>query len=282
MSQLIHPIELVILDLDGTIINPLRDVAISENVAAAIFGVQQMGTKLTIGTGRTLDLMCSYAQRLNISLPVVTTQGAVVADPISREIYAEALMPMDAAKQVADWVDNTGRTTVLYFTQDNGRVSVSQNQMDGDEDFYNHVFGLDRVHHPVFTELFYEETALPPVKFITINDIANEDDIAPHLAQKFPELTITRTHPLLVEGTAKGINKGAGLLTLCDILQIDPKNVMAIGDNDNDIPMLEVAGFAVAMGNGSVGTKAVADWIAPTIEEDGAAVALRRWVLGQE
>ena len=55
--------------------------------------------------------------------------------------------------------------------------------------------------------------------------------------------------------------------------------VLAIGDSDNDIPMLRAAGFGIAMGNAAPHVKAVARWVAPAIEEDGAAVALQRWIL---
>jgi hydroxymethylpyrimidine pyrophosphatase-like HAD family hydrolase len=64
------------------------------------------------------------------------------------------------------------------------------------------------------------------------------------------------------------------------MLGVDPQRVLAIGDNDNDIPLLEAVGFGVAMGESSPGLRAVADWIAPPIEGDGAAVALEQWVLG--
>jgi hypothetical protein len=63
------------------------------------------------------------------------------------------------------------------------------------------------------------------------------------------------------------------------MLGVAPERVMAVGDSENDIPMLRAAGFAVAMGNATPALKAVADWIAPSLDEEGAAVALRRWVL---
>jgi hydroxymethylpyrimidine pyrophosphatase-like HAD family hydrolase len=97
-----------------------------------------------------------------------------------------------------------------------------------------------------------------------------------------PGLSIMRTHVWLVEATAAGVDKGSGLRKLCEIMDIDPQRVLAIGDSENDIPMLRAAGFGVAMGNATESLKAIADWIAPPIEEDGAAVALRRWVLGED
>ena len=96
-----------------------------------------------------------------------------------------------------------------------------------------------------------------------------------------PPLTVTRTHVWLVEATAPGIDKGSGLRRLCQILDIDPQRVLAIGDSDNDIPMLQAAGFAVAMDNATEGVKAVAHWVAPSVDEDGVALALQKWVLGK-
>jgi hypothetical protein len=56
---------------------------------------------------------------------------------------------------------------------------------------------------------------------------------------------------------------------------------MAIGDQHNDRTMLGWAGFSVAMGNARPEIQALADWVAPTVQDDGAAVAIERWVLGQ-
>jgi hydroxymethylpyrimidine pyrophosphatase-like HAD family hydrolase len=122
--------------------------------------------------------------------------------------------------------------------------------------------------------------AHPPVKFILDNDPRSQRDLTPLLQERFGRsLYITRTHPRLVEGTAPGVNKGQGVLDLCRLQGIDPQRVLAIGDNDNDIPMLEVVGYGVAMGKATPGARAVARWIAPSIEEDGAAVALRQLIL---
>ena len=116
----------------------------------------------------------------------------------------------------------------------------------------------------------------------TIGWTRAKPDFAAEYQRRFtPELSITRTHDWLVEATAPGVDKGSALLRLCALLGIDPARVLAIGDSDNDIPMLAAAGFGVAMGNASLGVKAVADWVAPTIDEDGAAVALERLILRQ-
>jgi hydroxymethylpyrimidine pyrophosphatase-like HAD family hydrolase len=64
-----------------------------------------------------------------------------------------------------------------------------------------------------------------------------------------------------------------------EIMALRPENVMAIGDDVGDIEMLEYAGIGVAMGNAPAVVKACADWVTTTIEKDGVARALERWIL---
>lgn len=280
MNQAKRPFDLVILDLDGTIIDPYRHADISPKVRRVIDDVQAAGVPVTIGTGRTLDYVRAHVDHLGIITPMVTTQGAVIGDPVTGQVLHETDMPLDAARDAAAWLDEVQPISVFYFGDSDGHTKIIQNRTGPDSDFYDHVFGLPRTMAASFGDLLAPAGAHPPVKFIAINNPEEEVDIAPDLKERFRgRLSITRTHAWLVEGTALGIDKGEGLRTLCRLLGVDPQRVLAVGDNDNDIPMLQAAGFGVAMGNANAGLKAVADWIAPSIEDDGAAFALEKWVL---
>ena len=275
-----RPFDLVVLDLDGTILDLYHHKEISPVVKAVIDDVQAAGIPVTIGTGRTLDYVRAHTGPLGITTPVVTTQGAVIGDPVTGEVLHETDMPLSVAREVAAWIDDRQPISVFYFGDEHGHTRIVQNRTGPEPDFYDHVFGLPRIMAPTFAESLADDETHPPIKFIAINDPERETDIAPGLKERFAgRLSITRTHPWLVEGTALGIDKGQGLLTLCELLGVAPQRVLAMGDNDNDIPMLQAAGFGIAMGNASEGMKTIADWIAPSIEEDGAAVALERWVL---
>jgi Cof subfamily protein (haloacid dehalogenase superfamily) len=281
MAHQSRPFDLVILDLDGTILDLFRHTAITPRVQATIARVQAAGIPVTIGTGRTLDYVRGYIGPLNITTPVITTQGAVIGDPLTGHVLAEQDIPLAEAREIAAWIDAMDPVSVFYFLDDLGRTHIVQNRHGPEPDLYDHVFGTPRTLAGSLTELLIDDSAHPPIKFIMVNDARVESDYAPLLKEHFAgRLTITRTHPQLVEGTASGIDKGQGVRTLCAMLGVDPQRVLAIGDNDNDIPLLEAVGFGVAMGESSPGLRAVADWIAPPIEGDGAAVALEQWVLG--
>jgi hypothetical protein len=92
-------------------------------------------------------------------------------------------------------------------------------------------------------------------------------------------LTIVVSHPYLVEGLPAGMDKGHGLAWLANHLHVSQSEILAIGDSDADVPMIEWAGVGVAMGNGTPAAKAAADWVAPTLAEDGAAAAIQRFCL---
>jgi hypothetical protein len=276
-----RPFDLVVLDLDGTILDLYHHRPISAPVQAAIAAVQAAGIPVTIATGRTLDYVRAHVAHLGITTPVVTTQGAIIGDPITGHILYEADIPLDLARRAVAWLDDHGYVTALYFSDDAGRIAIYQNRQGPEPDFYEHVFGSPRTLHPRFADLLDGNSARPPLKFIIVEDEATAGvDLVSELRAAFsPGLNITRTHPRLVEGTAQGIDKGVGVVRLCAILGVDPQRTLAIGDSDNDIPILRAVGYAVAMGNASPGVLEAAHWVAPSVEEDGAAVALRRLIL---
>lgn len=276
-----RPFDLVALDLDGTILDLYHHRPISRVVAETIAAVQAAGIPVTIATGRTLDYVREHIAQLGITTPVVTTQGAVIGDPVSGRIIQQTTIPLEIARQAAAWVDAQDYITTFYFLNDDGRIRILQNRSGDEVSFYDHVFGHPRSYQPQFSPLLVADDARPPLKFIVIQPADVTDDRLVHeLRDRFsPDLTITRTHPRLIEGTAQGIDKGQGVLHLCELLGVDPQRVLAMGDSDNDIPMLEAVGYAVAMGNSSPGVVAVADYEAPAVEDDGAAVALQRLVL---
>jgi hypothetical protein len=94
------------------------------------------------------------------------------------------------------------------------------------------------------------------------------------------ELYLTKSVATFFEATNPAANKGAAVRYLAEeILGLGAQNVMAIGDNFNDVEMLEYAGLGIAMGNAPVAVQAIAQWVAPSVEHDGAAAAIEAFVL---
>jgi hypothetical protein len=119
-----------------------------------------------------------------------------------------------------------------------------------------------------------------PVKFLFIAEPIQADRIEAAMRRRFEgQMEIVRSHANFVEGNPLGVSKGDALCRLAHHLGIPQERVMAIGDQGNDVAMIAWAGVGVAMGNASPAATAVADWIAPPLSEDGAAVAIEHFIL---
>ena len=119
-----------------------------------------------------------------------------------------------------------------------------------------------------------------PIKFLVFAEPHETEDLLTELRQRFAgQMELTRSHARIVEGNPIGVSKGDALCRLAAHLSVPQTEVMAIGDQDNDAPMVAWAGVGVAMGNASPATKAAADWVAPPVTEDGAASAIERFIL---
>ena len=242
--------ELVVLDMDGTIYGRKFAGGISPRVRRAIASVQQAGTPVTIATGRIFDFVRAVAPDLGITLPVITAQGAVIGDPVTGEMLYEALIPLEAACLAAKWADSEDRTTIFYLNESGGRTRLVQNcyntangagGLEGwDDATYDHWFGSPREIHASLLDVL-RGSGVRPLKFITVNDYTQEPDLTAVLQSRFGSgVHVSRSHQLLVEGTAPTANKGHALRMLAQRLGIDRARILAIGDNENDIPMLRV------------------------------------------
>jgi Cof subfamily protein (haloacid dehalogenase superfamily) len=91
-----------------------------------------------------------------------------------------------------------------------------------------------------------------------------------------PELTVVQTAAFYLEVIPAVINKGQGIRDICGVLGIDTRQGITFGDAQNDIPMLQVAGMGVAMGNATEAVKAAANMVTLDNNEDGIAAALEK------
>ena len=82
-----------------------------------------------------------------------------------------------------------------------------------------------------------------------------------------------------VDFTLAGVDKASGIARVGQTLGVNPANMVAVGDSYNDLPMLEACGFSVAMGNAPPEVKDAAEFVAPSVAEDGLSVAIKEYVL---
>ena len=121
----------------------------------------------------------------------------------------------------------------------------------------------------------------PPHKVVLMTDSRSENAavIAGLQRQIGDRARVLASSPTIIEVIIPGVSKAQAMSWVAERLGVGREETMAIGDGDNDVEILEWAALGVAMGNGSAAAKAAADWIAPSVEEDGLAAALHRFIL---
>ena len=119
------------------------------------------------------------------------------------------------------------------------------------------------------------------MKFIVIlSDDGATGPLIAELGTPFAgRMRFVRSYPCFVEGIPPDVSKGHALARLADHLGLSPRETIGIGDNDNDLELVERAGLGVAMGNASPAVKTAADYIALPVDEEGVVEVIERFVL---
>jgi len=120
----------------------------------------------------------------------------------------------------------------------------------------------------------------PPVKISFFGDPPLVDRELARMIDHFGDaLVVVRSDVTMGEMVAPGLGKGIALATLADSLGVERDQVIAIGDEDSDVPMLEWAGLGLAMGNAPDSVKRMANAVIPSVDDDGVAWAIDRYIL---
>lgn len=264
-------IRLIALDLDQTLFD--SNFVVSPRVQMAISQAQAAGGIVTIATGREAAVAARFARELNINAPIICTQGACIYDHVhDRVLRNESLAPglvprlISAANQHG-WNFHFEMSNCLYLPTHSHHPPA--------------FFELLRYSKWVRTDDLPGALKNSPHKMVvTLNQPDDRARVIKEMTDSLgEEVTIVPSHPFLVEALPAHVDKGHALAWLAQDLNIAQAEVMAIGDSAADIPMLQWAGVGIAMQNGSPEARAAANWIAPSLEEDGAAVAIEKFVL---
>ncbi len=263
-------IQLIALDLDGTTVR--HDTSISARVRRAVSLAQQQHIRVTVATGRNVPSTRPFAEQLGITEPVICCQGGLIYDLTERRTLRRVVLDHALACEVLALAERFPSWHSVVYQNDG--IFVSDLRLFND---LHHLIGFNPQVVNDLCQLASQD-ALDKVLFTV------PPDDAPRAQELLRELVkdralVVRSHAQFVEVNPIGADKGSALAWLAEHLHVPREQVMAIGDQGNDVTMIAWAGFGVAMGNGSAEAKAVADWIAPSIDEDGAAVAMERFAL---
>ena len=269
-------IRLLVLDIDGTIAGESNEVR--EPVKQAIQAVQAKGIKVAIATGRMYCSALRFHQQVGADLPLLAYQGAWMQDPATQQLLRHLPVSLDTAGQLLDYFEQPElRSLLSVHFYINDRLYVRE--LTPETRVYAERSGIEPIPVGDLRNVLITE----PTKVLALSDdTALIDKLLGTLQKRYTpaELYMTKSVATFFEATNPLVNKGTAVRYLAEeILGLQAANVMTIGDNFNDVEMLEYAGFGVAMGNAPADVQAIAQWIAPSVEQDGVVAAIETFLL---
>jgi len=271
-------IKLVVSDMDGTLLN--REGLISEANETAIQKARDMGIPFVLCTGRIYSAARPYAEHLGLKAPVIGCNGAIIKSPETGEVLYINEMDSTLVGKVVDVFRKYDHSFHFY---DEDTVYAEKR---GPLFEYIESMTIKLGGEGIKTELVSDvkEIIGNPVKVLKMGFNLIDDELAPKIINEvraIKGLTVVQSAPSLMDIMNETVSKGKAIEALAKIFDISTDEIMAMGDNDNDIEMLQTAGIGVAMENAKDDVKAAADDIAVHHEEDGVAWALEKYVLSQ-
>lgn len=260
---------LVVTDMDGTLFD--HSLEVRPRTRAAIRALQEAGHVVTIATGRMYRATQPYAAAVGLHEPLICYQGALIQS--AEAVIAHHTLSLEVARDAVRFAREEGRHLNVYVDD---RLFVEARSPEAD--FYltlSPTAALEEVGD-MATFLQHE-----PTKLVFIQSEAETAGVLERAAARWNgRAQVVRSHPRFVELTHPEANKGRALLELAERLAIPPERTLALGDNHNDLSMIHAAAIGVAIGNAVPEVRAAADWVAPTLDEDGWAAAVERFILG--
>jgi len=280
-------IRAILLDIDGTLTNSQK--VITPKTAEALKKAQAMGIRLVIASGRADQGLYQYADVLDMPSNhgiFVCYNGAKVMDCQTKEILFHQPMSVEDGKAVLEHMKKFKVSPIIIkdeYMYTNDVYSGMIHRNIGSDEIFNVIRYESRGNHYILCEKrdLASFADYPIEKILTAGEPEYLRDHYEEMGAPFKDrLSCMFTAPFYYEFTAKNVDKAKAIDTAFTKLGFTPEEMIAFGDAENDISMLEYAGIGVAMGNATDAVKAIADEITLSNDEDGIAESLYRHIEG--
>ena len=269
------PYKMIAFDMDGTLLNSQKEV--SEKTVAAMKRAMDHGFTVVLNTGRCMAELNKYFDVVDIPY-VNSVSGALVLDRRqNRAVFEKGLTPELAEQVLAIAAKEDVMIHILT------EKSIVQKDAIAKMDYYQ--MGIYRGMFEKVTDQWESliETYLAdpfPVAKINLYHPSTEarEKTRALICEAGLSVELANSEIASLEISAEGIHKGIGLQGLCDYLKIPMSRTVVVGDADNDIGALKMAGLSVAMGNASEKIKKICDVTVADNDHDGCREAIERFL----
>ncbi|MEA2718851.1 MAG: hypothetical protein QOJ39_715 [Candidatus Eremiobacteraeota bacterium] len=261
-------IDLIALDLDGTLLAP--DETISARNRTAIKEALAAGIRVVLVTGRGVDTPIRVSKELGLNLPVICCHGALTKDFGANKTLESIPVPLPYAKQMVAFAEREGLAIAIY-------VEEAFYRLQGSEIFMDDMRGPGWYEAPSLSEILTQAPTF--IRFM------GEESVA-RMQREFGDLPLSFRYETWLDFVECAVlnrdaSKKNALAKLCADFGIPAERVLAIGDSRNDVPMLRWAGIGVAMANALPEVRQSVRFVTASNDQDGVARAIERFCLPQ-
>lgn len=273
---------MLVMDMDGTLLT--KDKRISEKNRAAIKKAADMGVKIAICTGRIFASARVFGDILGVSTPIIASNGAYIREKDKDEVIYARPLGVDNARAIIA-LGHKYNISCHFYTWD---TIYTEEIVNAAANYYRWNAGLpaDRKVKIEIIEKDRWDGLFKKNYDRILKCVADDEDTEKLKAMRMEtsryNVEVTSSWHNNFEVMNKGVSKGRAVSYLAGFYNLDRSEVICMGDNDNDISMIEYAGLGIAMENGTDGVKAKADYITLSNEEDGVAHAIEKFILNPE
>lgn len=265
-------------DLDGTIVRN-EDHKILDETVTDILNYQKLSNnKFFIVTGRMYEIMKLYIEQLEIKLPVISSNGAVITDPITKAVLYENNIDAKISLAVINFARENNLDLIFYTAQTIVMLKNSE-RVTMYKKIYN---GIQERFVPETIELDSYDTMIQkvsdgdfkPVKLLfsfPAEGMENEKTQTLAFLDKYNlnHPTTLINNRFLVDAMNQNISKASGLIEWAKIMDVAVADIHVIGDNNNDLEMVLQSNYGIAVGNGVENLKANANLVIDHIDNNG-------------
>lgn len=257
-------IKMFVTDMDGTLLN--NGLTISPANAAALKKAHAAGIVVVVATGRMFEAAQPHIKKLNLNIPLVTYNGAMVKNSITEEVLFEQTMEPLLAQEIFQFGRHMGLHMHGYWGGE-----VYTDKLDDSSRWYSAI--IKKPIHEIGDALFDEPHATYKILGITKPEmfLQNWNDIGFRFKNK---IEVTSSYPTFLEILTPNLNKWTAVKNLAKKFQVDISEIMCVGDSINDLCMLKNVEYSVAVKNANWEVKECAKMLVASNDDDGVAEAV--------
>ncbi len=268
-------IRLIVSDVDHTLLN--SEHRITERTEKTLRAALDKGVQMMLATGKTFTSASNIVRQLGLSTPTICAQGTVVFNPDGTVRYQQTLDPV-ITRQIITFAEDRGFSVVAYSGD---RLLLRRSHPE-----FEAMMARDHEPAPEIVGPLQNLMDRLPINKLVVFSFADDAPRAIKALRWQLSMQVNGSVRLMQAGVSRmieilppGAGKGALLKQVLKELQVLPEEVLAIGDAENDLEMIQMAGVGVAVGNAAQPVKDAADYIAPSFDDDGVADAVERFIL---